>query len=171
MQIKDLYEYAWTHCQVSLNTEDSDYLLCFVLDKMQHNSRETIGILQRAIERKRLVEILNMLVIRLADEGQITDWIEHLVPDSAETYRHLQTELDQMILEPERISPEFYNIPAWLCHPAVFDRTSGPLSEFQLPSRPWYIRCVRRTSYQPSDTDADEPTSVTQESDSASAAD
>ena len=173
MGIKDLYIYAWTHCQVELDTGDSDYPLCFILNEIQHKSTKVLGMLQVAIDRKSLARIINMLAIRIKLEDMLpTDWLdEHLIPDNPASLRHLQTELDQLIQEPERTCPEFYNIPAWLCHPAVFDKTSGPLSDFPIPSQPWYIRCVRRTSCQPLYTVSDEPTSVTQESDSASVAD
>ena len=65
MDIKDLYIYAYTHSPVRLNTEDDDYLLCFVLDKIQRRSGETLGLIQRAIDRHRLVEITNKLAIRI----------------------------------------------------------------------------------------------------------
>lgn len=170
MDIKDLYEYAWTHSQVPLDTEDHEYLLCFFLDKIQHKSTETIGLLQRAIDRKKLVFILNQLTFKIYLDARAngkpytTDWLEeNLLEETPDSYRHLQTELDRLIQEPERTYPEFYHIPAWLCHPTVFGNPLGLLSDFPELPQTWCIRCVRRTSYLPSDTDADETTSEVQE--------
>ena len=118
MDIKDLYIYAYTHSPVRLDTEDDDYLLCFVLDKIQRRSGETLGLIQRAIDRHRLVEITNKLAIRIYLDKRMLkdplpiDWLtDHLVPETIGSYRHFQTELDQIIQEPERTSPEFYHIP------------------------------------------------------------
>ena len=121
MDIKDLYKYAYTHSPVKLNTEDDDYLLCYILDKIQKRSGETLGLLQRAIDRHKLVEITNKLAIRIYLDKRMfgdplpIDWLtDHLVPETLGSYRHFQTELEELILDHERTSPEFYHIPSEL---------------------------------------------------------
>ena len=51
MDIKDLYIYAWTHKQVTVDTEDTDYLLCFILDKIQRNPSDALDMIDRALEK------------------------------------------------------------------------------------------------------------------------
>lgn len=117
MDIKDLYKYAWTH-NTKINPEDPEYLLGFMLDKVKQSPQEVPGLLQRAIDRRRLVDILNMLGVRIyLDHRQFgdpltPDWLtDNLLDDSNESYRHLQTELDTMLQNPEMFTPEHYNIP------------------------------------------------------------
>ena len=71
MGIKDLYIYAWTHCQVKLDTGDSDYPLCFILNEIQHKSTKVLGMLQVAIDRRSLARIVNMLAIRIKMEDML----------------------------------------------------------------------------------------------------
>lgn len=117
MDIKDLYTYAWTH-NTKINPEDPEYLLGFMLDKVKQSPQEVPGLLQRAIDRRRLVDILNMLGVRIyLDHKQFRDplspdWLtDNLLDDSNESYRHLQTELNTMLQNPEMFTPEHYNIP------------------------------------------------------------
>lgn len=131
MDIKDIYIYAWTHRPVTVDTEDTDYLLCFVLDKIQRKQSDALDMIHRALEKGFLHDILNQLATRIhLDNRQwkrktSIDWlVAHLIPASEETYRHLQTEFDQLVLEPDRLTPEYYNIPAELCHPTVFGTSS-----------------------------------------------
>lgn len=120
MDIKDLYKYAWTH-NTKTSPEDPDYLLGFFLSKIKDSPQEVPGLIQRAIDRKRMVDVLNMLGVRIYLDHKMfgeylgPDWLtENLVENTNESYRHLQTELNCLLENPDMLTPEYYHIPTKL---------------------------------------------------------
>lgn len=116
MDIKDLYKYAWTH-NTKINPEDPEYLLGFFLSKIKDSPQEVPGLIQRAIDRRRMVDVLNMLGVRIYLDQKMfgnclgPDWLtDNLLEDSNESYRHLQTELNLLLENPDMLTPEYYHI-------------------------------------------------------------